>query len=47
MRLLVIGSNGMAGHVITRYLKQQGHDVSTIARSNADLIVDIENFLSS
>jgi dTDP-4-dehydrorhamnose reductase len=45
MRLLVIGSNGMAGHVITRYLKQQGHDVSTIARSNADIIVDIENFI--
>lgn len=44
MKVLVIGANGMAGHVITRYLKQQGHDVSTLARSNADLIIDVENF---
>jgi dTDP-4-dehydrorhamnose reductase len=44
MKILVIGANGMAGHVITRYLKQQGHDVSTLARSNADLIIDVENF---
>lgn len=44
MKILVIGSHGMAGHVITQYLKQQGHDVSTIARSNADLIMDVENF---
>ena len=44
MKVLVIGANGMAGHVITRYLKQQGHDVSTLARSNADLIMDVENF---
>jgi dTDP-4-dehydrorhamnose reductase len=44
MKVLVIGANGMAGHVITRYLKQQGHNVSTIARSNADLIMNVENF---
>jgi dTDP-4-dehydrorhamnose reductase len=44
MKILVVGSNGMAGHVLTRYLKQQGHDVSTLARSNADLIIDVENF---
>lgn len=44
MKVLVIGSNGMAGHVITRYLTQQGHDVSTLARSNANLIMDVENF---
>lgn len=45
MKVLVIGANGMAGHVITRFLKQRGYDVSTVARSNADLIIDIENFL--
>ena len=44
MKVLVIGANGMAGHVITRYLTQQGHDVSTLARSNANLIMDVENF---
>lgn len=43
MKVLVVGSNGMAGHVITRYLKQQGHNVSTMARSDADLIMDVEN----
>lgn len=44
MKVLVIGANGMAGHVITRYLKQQGHTVTTLARSNADIVMDIENF---
>jgi dTDP-4-dehydrorhamnose reductase len=44
MKVLVIGAHGMAGHVITRYLKQQGHTVNTMARSNADIVVDIENF---
>jgi dTDP-4-dehydrorhamnose reductase len=43
MRVLVIGSNGMAGHVIVKYLKKQGHVVCTIARSNADIVMDIEN----
>lgn len=44
MRVLVVGANGMAGHVITKYLKQQGHTVTTLARSNADIVMDIENF---
>jgi|688.fasta_scaffold164905_2 dTDP-4-dehydrorhamnose reductase len=44
MKVLVIGANGMAGHVITRYLKQQGHTVTTLARSNADIVMDVENF---
>jgi dTDP-4-dehydrorhamnose reductase len=43
MKVLVVGSNGMAGHVITRYLKQQGHEVVTVARDNADYSVNIEN----
>jgi dTDP-4-dehydrorhamnose reductase len=44
MKVLVIGANGMAGHVITKYLKKQGHAVSTLARSNADIVMNIENF---
>lgn len=43
MKILVLGSNGMAGHVITNYLSSKGYNVNTLARSNADLIVDIEN----
>lgn len=43
MKILVVGSNGMAGHVVTKYLKQQGHAVSTVARSNATYTLDIEN----
>ena len=43
MKILVIGSNGMAGHVITRYLKQQQHQVVTVARDNADFPIDLEN----
>jgi dTDP-4-dehydrorhamnose reductase len=43
MKLLVIGSNGMAGHIIAGYLKQQGHSIITVARSNADYLLDIEN----
>jgi|694.fasta_scaffold112276_3 dTDP-4-dehydrorhamnose reductase len=42
MKVLVIGANGMAGHVITRYLKQQGHKVTTSARSNSNINIDIE-----
>jgi dTDP-4-dehydrorhamnose reductase len=45
MKVLVIGSNGMAGHVITNYLKQQNYNVHTVARSNADFHLDIENVL--
>ena len=45
MKVLVIGSNGMAGHVITKYLRQQGHTVSTVAKTDASYCVDIENSL--
>lgn len=44
MKILVVGSNGMAGHVITKYLKKQGYAVTTLARQNADIVMDIENF---
>jgi len=42
MKILVIGSTGMAGHIITKYLKQQGYTVTTSARSNSDINIDIE-----
>lgn len=45
MKVIVFGSNGMAGHIITRYLKQQHVEVVTVARSNADFICDIENYI--
>ena len=43
MKILILGSNGMAGHVVTRYLKEKKYEVSTLARDNADFCVDIEN----
>lgn len=42
MKILVLGSNGMAGHMITRYLKGKDYDVETVARSNATYVYDIE-----
>lgn len=32
MRFLVLGSVGMAGHVITHFLRERGHDVDGVAR---------------
>ncbi len=34
MNILVIGATGMAGHVITTYLKEKQHKVSTLAHSH-------------
>lgn len=33
MKILVLGSNGMAGHLISLYFKEKGHDVVGFARS--------------
>jgi dTDP-4-dehydrorhamnose reductase len=33
MKYLVLGSNGMAGHVMVLHLQDQGHEVDTVARS--------------
>lgn len=32
MKILTLGATGMAGHMITQYLRSQGHDVKTAAR---------------
>lgn len=38
MRILVLGCNGMAGHTIALYLKEQGHDVTGFARKESSLV---------
>lgn len=38
MKFLVLGCNGMAGHVISLYLKERGHDVLGVAREKSKLI---------
>jgi dTDP-4-dehydrorhamnose reductase len=43
MKILIVGSNGMAGHVVAKYMHQQGHDITTVARTNADYLLDIED----
>lgn len=43
MNILVLGSTGMAGHMISHYLKNKKYNVSTAARSYADYIIDVQN----
>ena len=43
MKILIVGSNGMAGHVVAKYLQQQGHNITTVARNNANYFLDIED----
>lgn len=38
MKFLVLGCNGMAGHIISLYLKEQGHDVLGLARTPSELV---------
>lgn len=38
MKFLVFGCNGMAGHMISLYLKEQGHDVLGFARKKSRLV---------
>ncbi|MBQ9408914.1 MAG: sugar nucleotide-binding protein [Clostridia bacterium] len=38
MRFLILGCNGMAGHTISLYLKERGHDVFGFDRRASDLI---------
>ena len=43
MKILILGSKGMAGHMISGYLSKQGHTIHTLARENATFCVDIED----
>lgn len=38
MKFLVLGCNGMAGHMISLYLKEQGHDVLGCARTKSAFV---------
>lgn len=38
MKFLILGCNGMAGHIISLYLKEQGHDVLGFALSKSSLV---------
>jgi len=42
MKVLVLGSTGMAGHMIAKYLSSVGHEVSTCSRTKGDYRLDIE-----
>lgn len=48
MKYLVLGSNGMAGHMISLYLAEKGHDVTGVARQKKlkikTLLTDVTNF---
>lgn len=48
MRYLVLGSGGMAGHVISIYLSERGEDVVGVARRQLDfcesIILDVTDF---
>lgn len=48
MKFLVLGCNGMAGHVISLYLEEQGHDVTGYARQKSrfvkTVVSDVTNF---
>lgn len=38
MKILVLGCNGMAGHLISLYFKEKGHEVVGFARSESKLL---------
>ncbi|MDE6526031.1 MAG: sugar nucleotide-binding protein, partial [Muribaculaceae bacterium] len=41
MKFLILGCNGMAGHIISLYLKEQGHEVTGFARSKSPFVPTI------
>jgi len=41
MKFLVLGCNGMAGHILSLYLTEQGHDVTGFARSKSAFVPTI------
>jgi dTDP-4-dehydrorhamnose reductase len=43
MKIIVMGSAGMAGHMITAYLKSKDYEVVTVAKDSGRHWVDIEN----
>lgn len=43
MNILVLGSQGMAGHTISKYLRQKNFSVVSAARNNDSHFIDVEN----
>ena len=45
---MILGSTGMAGHLITTYLRERGHEVCGLSRRkifpHVDIILDVTNF---
>lgn len=41
MKFLVLGCNGMAGHIISLYLKERGHDVLGFARKESAYVPSV------
>lgn len=41
MRFLVLGAGGMAGHTISIYLQEQGHEVTGFARRKLNYVKTI------
>lgn len=41
MKFLVLGCNGMAGHLISLYLRERGHDVLGFARSHSNIVESV------
>lgn len=41
MKALVLGCNGMAGHMISCYLQENGHDVTGYARKKSEYVKTI------
>lgn len=41
MNFFILGCNGMAGHIISLYLKQQGHSVLGFARTKSKYVDSI------
>ena len=48
MKFLILGSTGMAGHLITTYLREGGHEVYGLSRrkisTHVDIILDVTRF---
>lgn len=49
MNVTVLGAAGMAGHVVTKYLRQQGHTVQAVTRAEFDVenVAQVSNFFDN
>lgn len=47
MKILLFGSNGMAGHIINQYLTEKNYTVDTVARRDSTFDLDIEDTVST